>query len=142
MFRLKADEERVRKEEDKARKEFIKQEYLRRKQLKLMKDMDTIIKPRAAGGAKQRRTRPKSIHRDSIDSPKTPVRAATGNHGDCCHSWKSHCQITVLHLLSPVASSNISFSRFRAIYSKNVQILSLLLNNKTIIINNTQHYCN
>lgn len=78
-FRLKAEEERIRKEEDKARKEFIKQEYLRRKQLKLMEDMDTVIKPRPAAGAKQRRGRPKSIHRDSIDSPKTPVRAATGD---------------------------------------------------------------
>uniref|UniRef100_A0A669CL49 Calmodulin regulated spectrin-associated protein family, member 2a n=1 Tax=Oreochromis niloticus TaxID=8128 RepID=A0A669CL49_ORENI len=77
--RLKAEEERVRKEEDKARKEFIKQEYLRRKQLKLMEDMDTVIKPRPAAGAKQRRGRPKSIHRDSMDSPKTPVRAATGS---------------------------------------------------------------
>ncbi|KAM7409581.1 hypothetical protein PAMA_001188 [Pampus argenteus] len=75
--RLKAEEERIRKEEDKARKEFIKHEYLRRKQLKLMEDMDTIIKPRPAGGAKQRRGRPKSIHRDSMDSPKTPVRATT-----------------------------------------------------------------
>ncbi|XP_041790705.1 calmodulin-regulated spectrin-associated protein 2a isoform X2 [Chelmon rostratus] len=75
--RLKAEEERIRKEEDKARREFIKQEYLRRKQLKLMEDMDTVIKPRPAGGAKQRRGRPKSIHRDSMDSPKTPVRAAT-----------------------------------------------------------------
>uniref|UniRef100_A0A3Q1IIM5 Calmodulin regulated spectrin-associated protein family, member 2a n=1 Tax=Anabas testudineus TaxID=64144 RepID=A0A3Q1IIM5_ANATE len=75
--RLKAEEERIRKEEDKARREFIKQEYLRRKQLKLMEDMDTIIKPRPASGAKPRRGRPKSIHRDSMDSPKTPVRAAT-----------------------------------------------------------------
>uniref|UniRef100_A0A674NYD2 Calmodulin regulated spectrin-associated protein family, member 2a n=1 Tax=Takifugu rubripes TaxID=31033 RepID=A0A674NYD2_TAKRU len=75
--RLKAEEERLRKEEDKARREFIKQEYLRRKQLKLMEDMDAVIKPRASGGAKQRRGRPKSIHRDSLDSPKTPVRAAT-----------------------------------------------------------------
>lgn len=82
MFvRLKAEEERIRKEEDKARREFIKQEYLRRKQLKLMEDMDTVIKPRASSGAKQRRGRPKSIHRDSLDSPKTPVRAATGNQG-------------------------------------------------------------
>ncbi|GLD74797.1 calmodulin-regulated spectrin-associated protein 2 isoform X4 [Lates japonicus] len=77
--RLKAEEERLRKEEDKARKEFIKQEYLRRKQLKLMEDMDTVIKPRPTSGAKQRRGRPKSIHRDSMDSPKTPVRAATGS---------------------------------------------------------------
>uniref|UniRef100_A0A3P8WJ93 Calmodulin regulated spectrin-associated protein family, member 2a n=1 Tax=Cynoglossus semilaevis TaxID=244447 RepID=A0A3P8WJ93_CYNSE len=77
--KLKAEEERLRKEEDKARKEFIKQEYLRRKQLKLMEDMDNVIKPRSAAGAKQRRSRPKSIHRDSMDSPKTPVRAATGS---------------------------------------------------------------
>ncbi|XP_029001604.1 calmodulin-regulated spectrin-associated protein 2a isoform X2 [Betta splendens] len=75
--RLKAEEERIRKEEDKARREFIKQEYLRRKQLKLMEDMDSVIKPRPASGARQRRGRPKSIHRDSMDSPKTPVRAAT-----------------------------------------------------------------
>ncbi|XP_068599632.1 calmodulin-regulated spectrin-associated protein 2a [Brachionichthys hirsutus] len=75
--RLKAEEDRIRKEEDKARKEFIKQEYLRRKQLKLMKDMEVVIKPRPAGGTKQRRGRTKSIHRDSMDSPKTPVRAAT-----------------------------------------------------------------
>uniref|UniRef100_A0A672J7M5 Calmodulin regulated spectrin-associated protein family, member 2a n=1 Tax=Salarias fasciatus TaxID=181472 RepID=A0A672J7M5_SALFA len=77
--RLKAEEERIRKEEDKARQEFIKQEYLRRKQLKLMEDMDSVIKARPATGAKQRRGRPKSIHRDTIDSPKTPVRAATGS---------------------------------------------------------------
>lgn len=44
-----------------------------------MEDMDTVIKPRPATGAKQRRGRPKSIHRDSMDSPKTPIRAATGN---------------------------------------------------------------
>uniref|UniRef100_A0A667X2W5 Calmodulin regulated spectrin-associated protein family, member 2a n=1 Tax=Myripristis murdjan TaxID=586833 RepID=A0A667X2W5_9TELE len=75
--RAKAEEERIRKEEDKARREFIKQEYLRRKQLKLMEDMDTVIKPRPPSAAKQRRGRPKSIHRDSMDSPKTPVRAAT-----------------------------------------------------------------
>ncbi|XP_072295406.1 calmodulin-regulated spectrin-associated protein 2a isoform X2 [Eucyclogobius newberryi] len=70
--RAKAEEERLRKEEDKTRKEFIKQEYLRRKQLKLMEDMETLIKPRT-----QRRGRPKSIHRESLESPKTPVRAAT-----------------------------------------------------------------
>ncbi|XP_010769218.1 calmodulin-regulated spectrin-associated protein 2-like [Notothenia coriiceps] len=75
--RLKAEEERMRKEEEKVRREFIKQEYLRRKQLKLMEDMDTVIKPRPVGGAKQRRGRPKSMHRESMDSPKTPVRAAT-----------------------------------------------------------------
>ncbi|XP_058616775.1 calmodulin-regulated spectrin-associated protein 2a isoform X4 [Onychostoma macrolepis] len=74
--RLKAEEDRMKKEEDKARREFIKQEYLRRKQLKLMKDMDTLVKPRPAG-AKQRKPRPKSIHRDVMESPRTPVRATT-----------------------------------------------------------------
>ncbi|XP_051550046.1 calmodulin-regulated spectrin-associated protein 2-like isoform X2 [Myxocyprinus asiaticus] len=76
--RLKAEEDRMKKEEDKARREFIKQEYLRRKQLKLMEDMDTLVKPRPAG-AKQRKPRPKSIHRDVMESPKTPVRAMAGS---------------------------------------------------------------
>ncbi len=67
----------MKKEEDKARREFIKQEYLRRKQLKLMKDMDTLVKPCPAG-AKQRKPRPKSIHRDVMESPRTPVRATAG----------------------------------------------------------------
>ncbi|XP_066503739.1 calmodulin-regulated spectrin-associated protein 2a isoform X2 [Hoplias malabaricus] len=72
--RLKAEEDRLKKEEEKARREFIKQEYLRRKQLKLMQDMDMLVKTRPAG-AKQRKPRPKSIHRDVMDSPRTPVRA-------------------------------------------------------------------
>lgn len=55
-----------------------------------MEDMDTIIKPRPTAGAKQRRGRPKSIHRDSMDSPKTPVRAATGNPRDDRHSERSN----------------------------------------------------
>ncbi|KAG9351140.1 hypothetical protein JZ751_025030 [Albula glossodonta] len=76
--RLKAEEERLKKEEEKARREFIKQEYLRRKQLKLMEDMDTVIKPRPAS-TKQKRPRPKSIHRDVLESPKTPARAAEGS---------------------------------------------------------------
>ncbi|OCT82967.1 calmodulin-regulated spectrin-associated protein 2 isoform X2 [Xenopus laevis] len=73
--RRKTEEERSKKEDEKARREFIKQEYLRRKQLKLMKDMDSIIKPRANLG-KLRKPRPKSIHRDhQLESPRTPVRA-------------------------------------------------------------------
>ncbi|KAI4894762.1 hypothetical protein NFI96_013539 [Prochilodus magdalenae] len=76
--RLKAEEERLKKEEEKARREFIKQEYLRRKQLKLMEDMDMLVKARPAG-AKQRKPRPKSIHRDVMDSPRTPVRATAGS---------------------------------------------------------------
>lgn len=107
--RLKAEEERIRKEEDKARREFIKQEYLRRKQLKLMEDMDTIIKPRPASGAKPRRGRPKSIHRDSMDSPKTPVRAATGNRGNDPSRGQGHpiCQICVVLQLCFVPPENV-----------------------------------
>ncbi|NXU59424.1 CAMP2 protein, partial [Turnix velox] len=71
--RRKTEEERQKKEDERARREFIKQEYMRRKQLKLMEDMDTVIKPRTLS-IKQKKPRPKSIHRDHIESPKTPVR--------------------------------------------------------------------
>ncbi|XP_066547719.1 calmodulin-regulated spectrin-associated protein 2a isoform X3 [Amia ocellicauda] len=76
--RVKAEEERQKKEDEKARREFIKQEYLRRKQLKLMEDMDTVIKPRPAS-SKPKKPRPKSVHRDIMESPKTPVRAPAGS---------------------------------------------------------------
>ncbi|XP_057181579.1 calmodulin-regulated spectrin-associated protein 2a isoform X2 [Triplophysa rosa] len=76
--RLKTEEDRMKKEEEKARREFIKQEYMRRKQLKLMKDMDTLVKPRPAG-VKQRKPRPKSIHRDVLESPRTPVKGTAGS---------------------------------------------------------------
>ncbi|MXQ88095.1 hypothetical protein E5288_WYG017147 [Bos mutus] len=52
---------------------FIRQEYLRRKQLKLMEDMDSVLKPRPQV-ARQKKQRPKSIHRDHLESPKTPVK--------------------------------------------------------------------
>lgn len=71
--RRKTEEERQKKEDERARREFIKQEYMRRKQLKLMEDMDTVIKPRSLS-IKQKKPRPKSIHRDHIESPKTPVK--------------------------------------------------------------------
>ncbi|KAA0712305.1 Calmodulin-regulated spectrin-associated protein 2 [Triplophysa tibetana] len=76
--RLKTEEDRMKKEEEKARREFIKLEYMRRKQLKLMKDMDTLVKPRPAG-VKQRRMRPKSIHRDVLESPRTPVKGTAAS---------------------------------------------------------------
>ncbi|XP_061489906.1 calmodulin-regulated spectrin-associated protein 2 isoform X2 [Rhineura floridana] len=69
----KSEEERQKKEDERARREFIKQEYMRRKQLKLMEDMDIVIKPRPHT-SKQKKPRPKSIHRDHIESPKTPVK--------------------------------------------------------------------
>ncbi|XP_057581713.1 calmodulin-regulated spectrin-associated protein 2 isoform X2 [Hippopotamus amphibius kiboko] len=71
--RRKTEEERQKKEDERARREFIRQEYMRRKQLKLMEDMDTVLKPRPQA-AKQKKQRPKSIHRDHVESPKTPVK--------------------------------------------------------------------
>ncbi|KAL3055065.1 hypothetical protein OYC64_017887 [Pagothenia borchgrevinki] len=70
--RLKAEEDQLKKDDDKARKEYIKYEYLRRKQLKLMEDMDDVIKPRT--GSLKKKPRPKSIHRDVVESAP-PVRA-------------------------------------------------------------------
>nr|XP_056700136.1 calmodulin-regulated spectrin-associated protein 2 isoform X3 [Euleptes europaea] len=70
----KSEEERQKKEDERARREFIKQEYMRRKQLKLMEEMDIVIKPRPHS-SKQKKPRPKSIHRDHIESPKTPIKA-------------------------------------------------------------------
>lgn len=72
--RLKAEEEQQKKEEEKARREYIKNEYLRRKQLKLMEDMDEVIKPRS--GSLKKKPRPKSIHRDVMESSTPPARAA------------------------------------------------------------------
>ncbi|XP_071392941.1 calmodulin-regulated spectrin-associated protein 2 [Centroberyx affinis] len=71
--RLKAEEEQQKKDDEKARRDYIKHEYLRRKQLKLMEDMDDVIKPRP--GSLKKKPRPKSIHRDVMESPKPPVRA-------------------------------------------------------------------
>ncbi|XP_055007985.1 calmodulin-regulated spectrin-associated protein 2 [Boleophthalmus pectinirostris] len=70
--RLKAEEEQQKKEEEKARREYIKCEFLRRKQLKLMEDMDDVVKPRS--GSLKKKPRPKSIHRDVLES-STPARA-------------------------------------------------------------------
>lgn len=76
--RLKAEEEQQKKDEEKARREYIKNEYLRRKQLKLMEDMDEVIKPRS--GSLKKKPRPKSIHRDVMESSTPPVRATGGQH--------------------------------------------------------------
>ncbi|XP_035993977.1 calmodulin-regulated spectrin-associated protein 2 isoform X2 [Fundulus heteroclitus] len=69
--RLKAEEEQQKKDEEKARRDYIKNEYMRRKQLKLMEDMDDVIKPRC--GSLKKKQRPKSIHRDVMES-SIPVR--------------------------------------------------------------------
>lgn len=73
--RLKAEEEQQKKEEEKARREYIRNEYLRKRQLKLMEDMEEVIKPRS--GSLKKKPRPKSIHRDVADS-STPLPRAAG----------------------------------------------------------------
>ncbi|XP_038125615.1 calmodulin-regulated spectrin-associated protein 2 isoform X1 [Cyprinodon tularosa] len=70
--RVKAEEEQVKKDDEKARRDYIKNEYLRRRQLKLMEDMDEVIKPRS--GSLKKKQRPKSIHRDVMESSTPPVR--------------------------------------------------------------------
>ncbi|XP_062260287.1 calmodulin-regulated spectrin-associated protein 2 isoform X1 [Platichthys flesus] len=72
VARLRAEEEQQKKDEDKARRDYIKLEYLRRKQLKLMDDMDDVIKPRS--GSLKKKPRPKSIHRDVMEPSTPPVR--------------------------------------------------------------------
>ncbi|KAL1765127.1 calmodulin-regulated spectrin-associated protein 2 isoform X2 [Sigmodon hispidus] len=66
----KTEEERQKKEHEQTRREFIKQEYMRWKQLKLMEDIDAIIKPHP----QEAKQRPKSIHRGHTESPKTPIK--------------------------------------------------------------------
>ncbi|XP_007885501.1 calmodulin-regulated spectrin-associated protein 2a isoform X3 [Callorhinchus milii] len=72
--RRKAEEERQKKEDERARREFIKQEYLRKKQLKLMQDMDSVIKPRPTT-LKLKKARPKSFREDG-EHRRTPVRSS------------------------------------------------------------------
>ena len=53
--------------------------------------MDTVIKPRPQI-AKQKKQRPKSIHRDHIESPKTPIKGPPGNtayHEESVHKKKT-----------------------------------------------------
>ncbi|KAH0618347.1 hypothetical protein JD844_017459 [Phrynosoma platyrhinos] len=95
----KSEEERQKKEDERARREFIKQEYMRRKQLKLMEDMDIVIKPRIHL-SKQKKPRPKSIHRDHIESPKTPIKGPPGSQLDCV--------VDVVSPPSPVSSLSLA----------------------------------
>ncbi|XP_029580750.1 calmodulin-regulated spectrin-associated protein 2 isoform X1 [Salmo trutta] len=69
--RLKAEEEQQKREDDKQRKDYIKNEYMRRKHLKQVEDMD--VRPRH--GSLKKKPRPKSMHRDVMESPKPPARA-------------------------------------------------------------------
>lgn len=93
--RLKAEEELQKKEDEKARRDYIKNEYMRRKQLKLMEEMGEVIKPRT--GSLKKKPRPKSIHRDVVES--TPLARMTGKNNNnntnlCRHS------VSLINLLS------------------------------------------
>lgn len=81
--RLKAEEEQQKKDDEKARREYIRNEYLRKKQLRLMVDMDEVIKPRS--GSLKKKPRPKSIHRDVVESSTPPVRATGEKHTNQTH---------------------------------------------------------
>lgn len=59
FVRRKAEEDRIRKEEEKARRELIKQEYLRRKQQQILEEQGL-----GSQKAKPRKPRPKSVHRE------------------------------------------------------------------------------
>uniref|UniRef100_A0AAY5EJ43 CKK domain-containing protein n=1 Tax=Electrophorus electricus TaxID=8005 RepID=A0AAY5EJ43_ELEEL len=99
VARLKAEEDRQKKEEEKARREFIKNEYLRKKQLKLMEDMDSVIRSRPPS-AKQKKPRPKSMHRDNMESSKAPAQTNTGTASTLFKSESAEGQ------LSPCLSTN------------------------------------
>lgn len=72
-IRRKAEEERIRKEEEKARRELIKQEYLRRKQLELCEEQE---QPQPKPKTKPKKQRLKSVVKEEplIDPlPKCPA---------------------------------------------------------------------
>lgn len=94
--RLKAEEEQQKKDEEKARRDYIRNEYLRKKQLKLMVDMDEVIKPRS--GSLKKKPRPKSIHRDVMESSTPPVRASGERHTQITHTHRQCLTAIMLNL--------------------------------------------
>lgn len=87
---MKAEEEQQKKDDEKEMREYIKHEYMRRKQLKLMDDMNDVIKHRS--GSLKKKPRPKSIHRDVMESSTPPVRASGGQ---CTNHMQKKKHITV-----------------------------------------------
>lgn len=65
LFRRKADKDRLRKEEEKTRRELRKQEYLRRKQQEMFEEQD-LIKPKTP--KPKQKHRPKSVFREESSS--------------------------------------------------------------------------
>lgn len=74
--RRKAEEDRIRKEEEKARRELIKQEYLRRKQQQILEEQG-LGKPKT----RSRKPRPKSVHREEPGSDLGPKSASPRKQG-------------------------------------------------------------
>lgn len=64
-FRRKAEEDRLRKEEEKTRRELIKQEYLRRKQQEMFEEQG-LVKPKTP--KPKQKHRPKSVFREESSS--------------------------------------------------------------------------
>lgn len=65
-IRRKAEEDRLRKEEEKTRRELIKQDYLRRKQQEIFEEQG-LVKPKTPK-AKPKSHRPKSVFREESSS--------------------------------------------------------------------------
>lgn len=74
----------MRKEEEKARRELIKQEYLRRKQQQILEEQG-LGKPKT----KAKRPRPKSVHREeSCSDSGTKCSSTREQPGPCRAGWE------------------------------------------------------
>uniref|UniRef100_A0A8C1YC27 Calmodulin regulated spectrin-associated protein family, member 2b n=1 Tax=Cyprinus carpio TaxID=7962 RepID=A0A8C1YC27_CYPCA len=140
--RLKAEEEREKKEDEKSRRDYIKNECLRKKQLKLMDDMDSVIKPRPPS-VKQKKPRPKSMHRDIMESPKPPARTTTGTMGNTstegvlspCPSVSGNGENWELESTTSSAASNAEYTGPKLYKEPSAK------SNKHIIQNALAHCC-
>ncbi|XP_048377767.1 calmodulin-regulated spectrin-associated protein 3 isoform X4 [Stegostoma tigrinum] len=75
----KKEEMRQQAEEEKVEKSFIKQEYLRRQQLKIMDDLDKVLRAKTTL-SKGRKPRPKSsVFRDDSVLTRSPVKGLLGS---------------------------------------------------------------
>ncbi|XP_078091032.1 calmodulin-regulated spectrin-associated protein 3 [Mustelus asterias] len=75
----KKEETRQQVDEEKVEKNFIKQEYLRRQQLKIMDDLDKVLRAKSSAN-KGRKPRPKSsVFRDDSVLTRSPVKGLLGS---------------------------------------------------------------
>ncbi|XP_038641001.1 calmodulin-regulated spectrin-associated protein 2 isoform X1 [Scyliorhinus canicula] len=75
----KKEEPRQQVEEDKVEKNFIKEEYLRRQQLKIMDDLDKVLKAKTLT-SRGKKPRPKSsVFRDDSVLTRSPVKGLLGS---------------------------------------------------------------